>query len=61
MSDDLKPCPFKECLGDASDINSTEEAEYVWYVYCQSCGAQGPTGTNKQEAIELWNERCDDA
>lgn len=30
----------------------------VWVVTCSGCGARGPDGDSREDAIEIWNERA---
>jgi Lar family restriction alleviation protein len=63
--DELSPCPF--CGNDSKDeflisfeyrtIGGDPTTTYkVFNVYC-SCGALGPDGHTRKEAIERWNGR----
>ena len=47
-----KPCPF--C--GSTDLEVDDEVEKST-VYCEKCDIDGPTGEDKDEAIELWNRR----
>lgn len=68
---ELEPCPF--CGNDDLGIGrSTEDREgYPTYVYCETCGAQGPWIYTRDKAVftctmiacEMtgWNRRTDEA
>lgn len=47
-----EPCPHCETEDPATDHNSRSSA---WYVRCDGCGMQGPTGQDADDAAELWN------
>ena len=66
-ADDLKPCPFCgndrcPCVTDPSDPIGTHTTAFV---YCPSCGAQGPIEYQHQKttrqtmvyAMRKWQER----
>lgn len=62
MSEALKPCPH--CgTGPNSDYNVTQAQFYRniasrdGYVWCEGCGAAGPTRETRDEAIVAWNTR----
>jgi len=46
-----RPCPF--CGGDELEI--IDPSEYA--VGCEACGAMGPWSTDRDNAVELWNNR----
>lgn len=50
----LRECPY--CMSDTLtiDYNEATEEHYVW---CGKCGAYGPTGKTREEAIAVWNRR----
>ena len=56
----LKPCPF--CPGETS-LYTDESGEGMGWVYCEKCGAYGPTfdpGSDNYanaKAIAAWNQR----
>ena len=50
----LKPCPFCGQPGLHPHRHLT-----AW-VRCGSCGAEGPVGTDRAEAIDAWNRRARD-
>ena len=57
-NDELAPCPF--CGGAATAPTLLHEDG--WTVWCNACGAQGPSiqgeaGSAKREAARLWNKR----
>lgn len=55
MSDTkLKPCPF--CGGEARFANTDEN-----WIACVDCGAETTFFDTKEEAIEAWNRRANDA
>lgn len=56
MENKLKSCPF--CKSNNVSPNDFLYAIRLWSVHCLSCGAQGPDGHTKQEAIEAWNRRA---
>ena len=49
MSEKLLPCPF---CGSANTM--LVETPRPWWVTCNDCGADGPTG---DDCIERWNTR----
>ena len=58
---DAKPCPF--CGGEGNihlalpSKRVKDKSFTVHAMNCRDCGALGPWGNNKTEAIEAWNER----
>ena len=48
----IKECPF---CGD-HEVSPHGRANAHWIV-CQGCKAEGPIADDKNEAIELWNDR----
>lgn len=48
----LLPCPF--CGGEA--LINLHNDEYV-YCFCESCGIEQPTYTNRNVAVRAWNKR----
>ena len=58
---ELKPCPF--CGGEAMVIDTGDYFPVITYrVICKaSCIMQGGLYKTKQEAIEAWNTRTDNA
>ena len=58
MPNELKPCPF--CGGEASMI----KVDYVrgnTYCYCTECKAKSPYCLTREEAINAWNRRSENA
>jgi Lar family restriction alleviation protein len=53
MRDDLKPCPF---CGER-DLIPTSNGFENFYIFCNQCGAEGPSGTTEKTAADVWNER----
>lgn len=49
----LKPCPF--CGSDVDFVSEMESRCFV--AVCLECYADGPMGSTKSHAVELWNER----
>jgi len=49
----MTPCPFCH-----SDDQRTIKGS-LCYVHCNTCGADGPPGVDKDEAEMLWNERIE--
>ena len=54
---ELKPCPF--CGGTQLTIISVYGEDC--YVNCDACTTCGPSGETREEAIEAWNRRAEDA
>jgi Lar family restriction alleviation protein len=54
----LNSCPF--CDSDKVDISVSEMSRDVIYysVQCNDCGGRSGLAKDKQDAIELWNQRC---
>ena len=53
MLNKLKPCPFcKNKKGNRIDDNGDGISSFVW---CDGCGACGPSGDSEKEAAEKWN------
>ncbi len=48
-----KDCPF--CGRDQAV--SARGSRTSWWVMCETCHAEGPTGSNEDDAIEKWNKR----
>jgi len=47
-----EPCPHCETPDPAVDHNQRRSA---YYVRCDGCGMQGPTGDDEEDAADLWN------
>lgn len=55
---ELKPCPF--CGNGKDEITKPKVVlnyNVGYYVECQSCFAKGGFASNKDGAIDFWNER----
>jgi Lar family restriction alleviation protein len=50
-----KPCPF--CGSTDSTVISPPSEDRCW-VQCSLCGAEGPLGSTKQDAVDRWNRRA---
>ena len=48
-------CPF--CGGEAKRSEETFGTTFDSWVYCTSCGAQGPPRHTEREAVTAWNTR----
>ena len=48
------PCPF---CGAASGVQQRGPMAERYRVTCYSCGASGPNGVDRPQAIRLWNMR----
>jgi hypothetical protein len=61
MSEELKPCPFNHSNNNTSNLTFYEKigATRNWQIRCVICGAMGPLGKTKEEAIAEWNKRVD--
>ena len=56
MAAELKPCPF--CGGEAEIISGASNRQ-VFFVTCDTCGAETPwIARTKAEAAEAWNRRA---
>jgi len=53
---DLKECPF-EHIGFSGGLVVVSNGIEQYFVLCDICGAEGPSGKTEEEAIELWNKR----
>ena len=51
-TDEIAPCPF--CQGRKLSIYMQRRLRAV---QCSNCGAVGPTGHSRHEAVTLWNEQ----
>jgi Lar family restriction alleviation protein len=50
--------PFRECPFCGEDkLEVHDIADLGFYVTCETCSSDGPTGESKLEAIMLWNSR----
>ena len=54
MSTELKPCPF--C--GSNDLHRTSNGHENHSVFCNVCGAEGPSAVSSTEAGEAWNQRA---
>lgn len=56
MTTELEMCPF--C--GSKEIKSMENSDYngVYAVECFECGANGPSDSTLDAAIEAWNQRA---
>jgi Lar family restriction alleviation protein len=57
--DELKinPCPY---CGESTDLlNWKTSPEYKTRICCDKCGAIGPYGESRKEAVRLWNGLSD--
>lgn len=55
----LKPCPF---CGDTRQLSHSSTIfmdDNTFFVVCNMCCAEGPTGADKELAIEAWNRRAE--
>ena len=55
-----KPCPFcgdKKMLSHSSTVFGDDP---TFFVVCNMCCAEGPTGVDREFAIEAWNRRAND-
>lgn len=61
MQNELKPCPF--CGGKAIILQTDTSYRYSkYFATCNSCGAEMPrVCRTREEAIEVWNRRVDNA
>lgn len=48
------PCPFCGALGEDLTI---KRRRLRFFVSCDGCGAEGPTATDEDEAIKVWEQR----
>lgn len=59
QTETLKPCPF--CGGVAVYEIDSDYNEFLGWISCSECWADGPTGApgdhNKATAVERWNHR----
>ena len=53
---ELKPCPF---CGGVEKLSVCGWADQYW-VSCDNCETEGPSGETPPEAIEAWNRRAED-
>ena len=74
MSNELKPCPFcgntniviKTCSDNCCDPIMCDECPQLQYTVCcdgnnGGCGSHSGYYLKKEEAIEAWNRRADNA
>lgn len=52
----LEPCPFCSSRQLTVEHHSTGTGQHH-YVNCTNCGADGPGGESRGEAITRWNRR----
>ena len=52
----LLPCPF--CWELHHKTMGGANVDKLWWIKCQSCGANGPTKTTEAEATLAWNRRA---
>lgn len=50
------PCPFCNKTKLGQKYSPTQS---LWWIECQSCGAQGPWHQNDVESIDVWNMRAE--
>ncbi len=57
-NEDLKPCPNEKCIqpDHIVVIDEVVSPKPPYYVFCNSCGYQGPHGVTPGVAIELHNQ-----
>lgn len=53
--EDLKPCPF--CGGENIGVYKSSVAD-VWYATCNGCGCKIDSYTDRDLAINNWNNRA---
>lgn len=53
MSEDIEQCPF--CGGEGIELRGMDDPLENKWVYCLSCGSEGPQNRDKTDAILLWN------
>lgn len=53
----VKPCPF--CAGTRLESLAVPDGKRTkkTFLYCKGCGASGPEGDSRQEAIDKWEAR----
>ena len=49
------PCPFCGC-----DKTFMSDFRGLWHIRCANCGAEGPDGATREEAVVRWNRRQTD-
>ena len=59
MAEKLKRCPF--CGGEAEFYAITNSVDKSFGVECSECECSTKLCTSKNEAIEFWNRRVDNA
>lgn len=57
MSEELKPCPFCNGSKGLSVYDTAKGFIWQYYVFCHSCGTNGPKCRTEEEAIRQWNQR----
>lgn len=58
MPNELKPCPF--CGGEAN-IDQGNGIFKVFYVFCTKCKTRQANRLTREDAVEYWNGRADNA
>lgn len=51
--DKIKPCPF--CGSENLSVKSWEGGGYIGYIICNNCEAYGPSATDEEKSIRMWN------
>ena len=55
---ELKPCPF--CGNNYPEIHSSQ-VYGSYYAYCRQCGVKTRKTDTKEETVEVWNRRKNNA
>ena len=48
---------LRSCPRCGTDDMLKVKGSAIWWVVCENCWAEGPIGSNQEEAINLWNDR----
>jgi Lar family restriction alleviation protein len=55
----LLPCPFCGYIGITIKETEDRYEDAVWYLECDSCGAESGWRDSKKDAIAIWNSRIE--
>ena len=60
----MLPCPFcggkRLCIEHRIDPVREGQVDHVWWLRCETCGADPYACDSEEELVEAWNRRAND-